>query len=258
MKQVVKGLLSLTLAASLWGGAAVAATFSATGIGADGTHLAASVSFDIVGGNLVVTLSNTSRDDALHNPDLLGAVFFDMAGNPSLSRISGELTAGSHIYVGGAQKPDQAIGGEWAYNGNLQGAPHGAKEGISAVGFSLFGSSDLFPGNRLKWDGGNPPDGPGYSLTSAGDNPSTGSGVMTTVGIIKSSVLFTLGNLPAGFDPARDISNVSFQYGTTLTDANITPPGTKPPGVPDGASTLALVGLTLLGLNVLRRTTRWG
>ena len=243
------GLLAgVCLAGVLAASSASAVTYT----GSSGS-LAASVDFSINGsGQLVVTLSNTSGSDALNNPDLLGAVFFDLAGNPALTPVSGVLNTGSHIFVGGVQQSDAVIGGEWAYGSSLSGAPLGAKQGISGVGFGLSYNS-LFPGGPLPNDGGSPPDGPAYSLTSAGDNTSTGNGVMTTVGIIKSSVVFTLSGLPANFNLNTGIADVNFQYGTSLTDApNV--PGLPPQGgLPDGGSTVLLLGSALSGLGLIRR-----
>ena len=82
----------------------------------------------------------------------------------------------------------------------------------------------------------------------------TGSG-----GLIKHSVTFTLASLPVGFTLA-EISNVSFQYGTALTEPNIPgctnctplPPTTQ---TPEPSTWLLLVTGTvcLLGYGWSRR-----
>ncbi len=242
------GLLAgVCLAGVLAASSASAVTYT----GSSGS-LAASVDFSINGsGQLVVTLSNTSGSDALNNPDLLGAVFFDLAGNPALTPVSGVLNTGSHIFVGGVQQSDAVIGGEWAYGSSLSGAPLGAKQGISGVGFGLSYNS-LFPGGPLPNDGGSPPDGPAYSLTSAGDNTSTGNGVMTTVGIIKSSVVFNL-NVSGCFNFITLADSLVFQWGTSLTEG-AGGPGLPPQGsVPDGGTTAVLLGAVLSGFALLRR-----
>ncbi len=56
MKRIAPTFASMTVALVVWGSPCVAATFSATGTGSDGTDLAASVEFKVVGGQLVVTL----------------------------------------------------------------------------------------------------------------------------------------------------------------------------------------------------------
>ena len=48
--------------------------------------------------------------------------------------------------------------------------------------------------------------------------------VTGTNALIQNSVVFTLPGLPVGFDPSTAISNVNFQYGTSLLDSNIQVP----------------------------------
>src|SRR5262249_23648073 len=128
----------------------------------------------------------------------------------------------------GGTDPGGVVGGEWAYKGALSGGPHSASYGVSSAGLGLFGPGDVFPGSNLS--GPASPAGLEFGITSAGDNPATGnSHVIGGDGpLIKSSVVFTLGGLPAGFDPAARISNVSFQYGTDLSEPNL--PGVPEPG----------------------------
>jgi len=211
----------------LWMGAgssANAVVFS----GSSGT-LAASVSFDIVAGNLQVTLANTSTYDTLVPTDVLTAVFFNVAGNPSLTPLSAVLAAGSTVFYDAQGQPaGGVVGGEWAYRNNLPsgGVPLNANSGISSSGFGPpadfgTGAATKFPGADLE----NPDniDGLQYGILSAGDNSATGNtGITGSGGLIKNSVVFTLSGLPVGFSLA-DISGVSFQYGTALSEPNIVP-----------------------------------
>jgi hypothetical protein len=65
-----------------------------------------------------------------------------------------------------------------------------------------------------------------YGLLSAGDDPTTGNTPVTGGNpLIHDSVVFTLTGLPSGFDPSRDIGNITFQYGTSLSEPNIHVPG---------------------------------
>jgi hypothetical protein len=206
-------------AACAW---AVPVTFS----GQSGT-LSALVTFDRSGSNLLVTLANTSTSDVMVPANVLTAVFFDLAGDPTLTRTSAILTPGSTVLFG-TTDPGNVVGGEWAYNKGFAFDPNVGRQGISSVGLDLFGPHDRFPGNDLQ-----PPDSPDglqYGITSPVDDPNTGNTPVTEAGknaLIKSSVDFVLGGLPTVFDPNTDITKVYFQYGTDLSDPRF--PGDRPP-----------------------------
>lgn len=186
---------------------------------------AASADFSVVGSSLTITLSNTASVDAMVPIDILTGVYFDISGGAiALSRVGVVLASGSSVIDGGTD-PENSVGGEWAYKGGLVGAPHSAKYGVSSSGLGLFGSGELFPGSNLS--GPASPNGLQYGITTAGDNPATGNGGLLGTPIIKNSVVITLGNIGSGFDLAR-IGNVSFQYGTDLSEPNI--PGVPTPG----------------------------
>jgi len=204
-------------------------------------NLNASVTFEQVGTNLVVTLTNTSTNDVLTQPSILTSVFFTLAGDPTLSRISAQLGFGS-IVLFDTPPAGGVVGGEWAYVNHLVGAPFGTDEGISSAGFSLFGSGDLFPGANL--DGPASPNGVNYGITSAGDDPLTGQSAVTGPNpLIQNSVVFTLAFNTNYVLTAESISQLNFQYGTALTptDPNIEIVVPEP-----GSLTLAAAGILLL------------
>ena len=232
---------------------------SVTFTGSQGT-LDAWATFGTSGSNLVVTLANISSTDCLIPADLLGSVFFDVAGSPTLTRGSAVLPLGSEIYQKGAPKTplDRVVGGNWAYTEGIGGAPNSAHYGISSTGLDIFGPHDVFPGEDLGGDTGNPPDGMSYSLLSAGDNLSTGNKPLLKWTFIKSSVVFTLGGLPSDFDPSTGISNVYFQYGTDLCEPGFPgePPDEPPPPppIPEPVTMASvLCGLAMVGGYVRRR-----
>lgn len=205
----------------------------------------ASADFSVSGGQLTIVLSNDSMADAGVPTDILTGVYFDIPGSPlSLGKVSVTVASGSAALVGGtgAAAPTDAgsvVGGEYGYKGGLVGAPHGAKYGISSSGLGLFGGGDLFPGSNLEGPGS--PDGIQYGITTKGDNLLTGNGGITGTGLIKYAVVIVLNN--AGNLNPSSITNVSFQYGTDLSEPNLQ--GSPTPGA------IALIGIS--GLVASRR-----
>jgi hypothetical protein len=244
MKKVI-GALAAVIALSSTQASATPITFNVSS-----GNLAASVKFDTNGTNLIVTLTNTSAADVLIPAQILTGVFFDLI-NGTLTPVSAVLGTGSTVlFDPDGQPAGGVVGGEWAYASGLSGAPLGATEGISSSGLTLFGGPN-FSGPNLH--GPAAVDGGQYGITSAGDNPATGNAPVTGgEPLIQNQVVFTLAGLTAGFDPSAkgSITNVSFQYGTALTEPNIPwVPGTP---VPE-PSTLLLLGSGLLGVGLLRR-----
>jgi hypothetical protein len=216
-------------------------------IGSSGT-LSAEVTFAQSGTDLIVTLSNLSSFDVQLPSEVLTAVFFTLAGDPTLTPTSAILSFGSVVLFGGTD-PGGGVGGEWAYKNHLLGAPFGADEGISSAGFGLFGPGDRFPGSNLQ--GPANPDGLQYGITSPVDNPATGNRAVTGANaLIKHSVVFTLSGLPTSYvlSPAS-ITAVSFQYGTALPPRDPNVPGVF---IPEPNS-FALTALGLLALALQRR-----
>ena len=233
------GLCSLVLAGLLVSASAQGVAVTYTGSQGD---LEASVTFEIVGSDLLVTLTNVSEADVLVPIDVLTAVFFDIEGDPILARTSAVLDAGSVVHFGGTD-PGDVVGGEWAYKTGLSGAPGDNSQGISSVGLGLFGPPYLFPGSNL--DGPASPNGLNYGITSAGDDVTTGNTPVTgTRPLIQDSVVFELGGVPDGLT-LDDISNVWFQYGTSLDEPSF-------PHAPE-PTTILLLASAVGAFSILRR-----
>ena len=226
---------------------AAAITFSAS----DATR-SASVNFEVIGGELVVTLTNTSPIDAGVTTDILTAVFFTAKGDPLFTKTSADLAAGSTTTSypsGGAGSGTNVsgVGSEWAYLNNP--GVFGQNEGLSSSGLGVFGANDRFD-TVTNLEGPDSPDGLQYGITSAGDDPATGNGDIQNSTLIKNSVVFHLGLNGNTFDPYTDITDVRFLYGTALTDTLLTGGCTEGCGttqVPQ-PGTLVLVGTSFLGL----------
>jgi hypothetical protein len=210
------------------------ASASATPITINGTSgtLAAQLTVTTSGSNLIVTLSNTSAGDPAAPSDILTAVFFDIAGGLTLTPVSAVICSTCSVTYGGATDPNKSVGGEWAY-ANSSNLAYGASYGISSTGLNLFGPGNLFGGTNLS--GPVSPDGVQYGITTKTDSTGNNNGGLASQPLINNSVIFTFSGLPSGFDPSLAISNVTFQYGTSLTETHISTP--TPTTLP-----LALVG----------------
>lgn len=200
----------------------------------DGTSTA---TFDFVGGDLRVTLANDSGEAASVPQQVLTGIFF--SGADGLTPVSATLPSGSLVWLNGSSSSGSGlnVGGEWAYADGLAGMlPGGGTAGISSTGINLFGNpnfngSDLF--NPLAVGGLD------YGLVSAAYAGGGNTGV-TKQPVVSDSTVFLL----SGFNGSLgDIGNVYFQYGTALNETS----------VPDGGSTIALLGVALLCVSLLRR-----
>jgi hypothetical protein len=176
----------------------------------------ATFSFDPYTMYLTVELKNTSLADVLAASDVLTAVFFSVNNNPAFIPVSATIPAGTTVLFG----PDGGgnVGGEWAYS--AVAGPNLANKGVSTAIFgTMFSSGNL---RGLNLDGLVSVENHNYGITSAGDNTTTGDAAVTgEEPLIKNSVRF---RVKSGviFDPKAVITNVSFQYGTSLTaDPNL-------------------------------------
>jgi uncharacterized protein (TIGR03382 family) len=178
---------------------------------------AASVSFEIVGGALRLVLTNSSAADMLVPTDVLTGVFFNVAGNPLMTRTSVTSAGMTRLGTTVVSAAGSNVGGEWAYLNSL--AQYGANSGVSSTGLGVFGPGNRFPGPNLA--GPASPAGLQYGLATFGDNPASGNGGLAGNELTQNAVTILLGGLAPGFQ-LSSISHVTFQYGTALTEPSLT------------------------------------
>ncbi|MFO0891499.1 MAG: PEP-CTERM sorting domain-containing protein [Isosphaeraceae bacterium] len=215
----------------------------------------ASANFSLVNPTtLRITLTNTSSADTLVPTDVLTALYFHLAGAPTLGKVSAVIAAGSTVfYDSDGQPAGGVVGGEWAYKSGIDvevGDHHHERkynEGISSTGLGIFGSSNRFPGLNLA--GPSSPGGVEYGLVTAGDDSATGNGgIKGSGGLIKNSAIFTL-QVANGFSLSQLGETVGFQYGTDLCEPSfngclVPGPDFGPAAVPEPSSLLlAAIGV---------------
>jgi hypothetical protein len=206
--------------------------------------LAARATFAKDGTNLVVTLENISTFDVMSPGQVLTGVYFDLDGSISLTPVSVALTAGSTVLfpemsntADGLDSSDE-VGGEFAYREDLDVPPSPTYRVAASVGLDdELGAPYLFPGEPLWGPASEAPDGLGYGIVSAGDDPTSGNAKVTgAVPLVKNGVVFVLDGLPDDFNVDTGISNVWFNYGTEFN-----------PIPAPGAFVLGAIGIGILG-----------
>ena len=194
--------------------------------------LAESVHFVTVGSTLTITLTNTSGADVGVPADVLTAMFFSCTGCGTLTTVSANTSGPTYVDAAiatvGANGFNGAtglnVGGEWAYATGIGGAPGGATQGISSSGFNFFGGGN-FNGTNL--EGPNAVNGLNFGIVPNADNPATGNGGTAGRPLTNNDVTFIL-NCGANCSSAT-FSNVSVQYGTSLSETNIVNPEVPEP-----------------------------
>jgi hypothetical protein len=200
----------------------------------------ASVVTDVTGTHLTLVVRNTSVDAAFTDATapasmLLTHVGFQLPTVPTnIDILSGTVTATAGSTGVNFDLATTDLNSQWAFANQ------------SFNGFSLglpinTGLTSVQNGQATRFDGGNGSiNGPGYGMISALETQfgSSQPGVRDSITfVLNLSGAITLAALEAG--------NVVLGFGSPDT-AGV-------PGVPDGGSTVALLGFTLLGVEILRR-----
>lgn len=169
----------------------------------------------LAGPNIQFTLTHYDSEDVVDPIQVLTGVFFtveDAILSPYSALLGNSMGSPSTVLWDPDGQPSGGnVGGEWAYEDGLSGAPGGANAGISSTGLGLFGDAN-FNGPRL--DGPNDAvNGPSYGILSYGDDTSNGNTAVTgQFPLSQYEVVFLLST----DGPLPTISNVHFQYGTAL------------------------------------------
>jgi len=173
----------------------------------------ATADFSVVGGNLVLTLTNTAAGDVWDPAHVLTGLYFDIAGDPTLTAVSATTCVNC---ITNFPNPDPTnVSGEWAFRQTTDLA-FGGDYGVSATGLGLFGPNNLI-------DGANPilapasPGGVDFGITSKNDIPGTNNGLSSTP-LINNYVTFTFSGISSSFDPTS-VKVTGWQYGSTLGEA---------------------------------------
>lgn len=249
---------------------------SGSGAGTSGVQLNASALFQISGNVLKVTLRNAG-DSSGNGKDLaantLTGVFFKLPTGITLSPTSAQIAAGALVQSkkcnrGACSGSTTDVGGEFAYQSGSW-AGHNGNHGISSSGYIFdtagnpigqsAASGDVTASssfNGLNLDRKDSLDGINFGIIAptSDQNP-----FLTDVGsdmrrnpLIEGEVVFTMA-ISGGTLLESQISNVSFQYGTNLTDPKL-PGGLRPRPVPEPATLLLFAPGLILALR--RRRAR--
>ena len=235
---------------SLYSPSALAESITFSGTGTDGgASLGASAIFQITGDVLSITLSNTATNDNNGSGwDVSGhtltGLFFDFPDNPVFAPVSASVAPGSTLVQFDTCSPGPClstttnVGGEFYFSFGHETLL--AEFGIASSGY-IGGSNPTFGGPNLDDPAGSG-DGINFGLISE-DNIFNPNGGLANDPLIRHSVILEL----SGADGLSvfDISNVSFQYGTDLTEYNLE--GTPGNPIPE-PTTILLLGSGIAGL----------
>jgi hypothetical protein len=217
----VANKMSLLIAAAL--ATASCSCFGAITFGGSGTGgRVASVTFSEAGGDLVVTLSTMGKEPTTQwdSTYLLGAVFFNYTGPGTLA--ANDTSSGAVLPNGdgviGSLTSGATIGSYWAYGSGVTGGPNGASQVLTGVGYGLGN----LPSTGNMGPDGQKVGGADGSLLGWNNVKNANASVTGHEPVAYTTIQFTLmgSDLPSSL-VALDFTDVTFQYGTSLTDTEI-------------------------------------
>ena len=232
----LKGLASVILFVSSHA-QGVPIIFNGSAPGQDGGFLAARVTFEIVGDILTVILENIANPalDGQSGKDTSGntltGVYWDFTGNPVLTPQSATIAAGALIQAnkctyGPCNATTTNIAGEWGYQASSSQVPtgSGADRGIASSGYLNTGLAhnigNFGPGGAAGADLDDPKslDGINFGIISnlSGNSNFNPNGGLANDPLIRHTARFTLSGA-LGLTNS-DISDVTFQYGTSFSE----------------------------------------
>jgi hypothetical protein len=263
---VIKVALAVAVGLIFGIGNATADSIPFTGSGTqNGFTNSAKVVFSLSGTTLTVTLSNTSPQtfdhdngptNVLQPTNVLSGVLFDISGNPTLTPGNAKLASGSKMVNTGSTADTSASG--WGFGNPSGGSFNGQAYGIEAFGgivtvpgnYANFANSNTSPNSKQKLDGID------YGIVGSGYVAGTGNGQLPTTPFEQTAEVFTF-TVPSSFTSVNQISNVSFQYGTSNGEASFTGGTTPDIVVAPAPSSAVLLGVGGLGfVFVLARSRR--
>lgn len=221
--------------------------FAGAGSGSSSNNLAASATFDVVGGSFQVTLANSSIYAIAAPQDVLMGLYFSVIGITDLTPAASNAATASGFIVYSdngniLQNPGSPgagyldVSGEWAYVESTSGSTGTFRLGTAGRG--VWGASDVM--NGADRNNSQAPDGADFGIVSSVTDLTSGNnGYKNNGPYVQDSVLFDLGPVPVGFQLTTDaIASVTFVYGTSSSDPSF--PGNPvvgpPPPVPEPAS----------------------
>lgn len=209
--------------------------------GSSGTR-AFSASFDVINSTqLQVVLTNLGTAPAgnIDGSNMIGGLYFDIAGNPTLTRISAAVSSGSSVIQNGVS----TVGQYWGLYTGANVYQNNADYSLRGVGYGQTGG----PNGNFCTTGCTQLNGADYMVAYSSYVAGTGNGNLGTTPLIRNSITFVMDGLPSNFN-LNSISSVGVQYGTSLSEPFIPTGGQVPePG------TWAMLGIGMFALGIVGR-----